>query len=233
MACEIVAELSNAHNGDRDRLGRLIDAAKAAGADACKFQAYLPEELVALRGDGPAPEPWGSQGYTMRTLYEKAQTPLEWFPKIAAHCERIGMPWFSSCFGKASLDVLQEVGCPRLKVSHFECHNYDLLQLLWETRKPVLVSYPDASDRSGHIYCPGGYPATVAQMHLTRPIWGLSTHCLDTRVFPIAVALGAQYLEVHMMLRDEPSELEANVSLTEDQFAAMVRTVRAAEVICS
>src|SRR5690349_1830477 len=159
MACEIVAEMSNSHNGDRDRLGRMIDAAKLAGADAVKFQAYTPDELVALRGDGPAPEPWGSQGYTMRTLYEKAQTPLEWFPKIAAHCERIGMPWFSSVFGPDSLAALEAVGCPRYKISHFECLHADLRHLVAATGKPVIVSYPTPGSDPGWVYCPGGYPA--------------------------------------------------------------------------
>lgn len=233
MACEIVAELSNNHNGDRDRLGRLIDAAKAAGADAIKVQCFTPDELVALRGNGPAPQPWGGQGYSMRALYEKAQTPLEWFPKIRDHCERIGMPWFSSVFGKDSLACLEAVGCPRYKISHFEYGNVGLRDIVWDTHKPVIVSYPFLTDTPQRVYCPGGYPATLEEMHLTQPIWGLSTHCLDTRVFPVAVARGIQYLEVHMMLREEPSELEAAVSLDEDQFAAMVRSVRAAEVLCS
>jgi sialic acid synthase SpsE len=99
--CRFVAELSNNHNGDRDRCGRLIDAAKAAGADFVKFQCYTPDELVALRGDGPAPAPWNDR--TMRDLYTQAQTPLDWFPKIKAHCERVGIPWFSSVFGPTSL----------------------------------------------------------------------------------------------------------------------------------
>lgn len=244
--CEIVAELGNAHNGDRDRLGRLIDAAQAAGADAVKFQCYTPDELVALRGDGAAPEPWGSQGYSMRSLYEKAQTPLEWFPKIAAHCARIGMPWFSSVFGAESLACLEAVGCPRYKISHFECENFALVQLVEATRKPFLVSTP--VDKYGcqigyaggdgyHIYCPGGYPARLEEMRLKeleyddgRAPWiGLSSHCLAPEVAPMAIAFGAKYLEYHMMLHAEPSVLEASVSLDEFQFHDMVQSVRRAE----
>ena len=104
--CRVIWEVSNNHNGDRDRCGRIIDAAKAAGVDFCKFQAYTPDELIAMRGDGKAPDPWGASGWEMRDLYEHAKTPLDWFPKIAAHCERVGMPWFASVFGRESLDAL-------------------------------------------------------------------------------------------------------------------------------
>lgn len=242
--CRIVAEISNAHNGDRDRCGRLIDAAKAVGADFVKLQCYTADELVALRGDGPAPEPW--QRYTMRELYTKAQTPLEWFPKIRDHCERVGIPWFSSVFGAESLAVLEAVNCPCYKISHFECDNDALALLVRATKKPVVVSQPYALGKvSTHYWkgdvirllCPGGYPASPDEMLLGRRFlwepWGLSNHCRDPLVPVVAVARGAAMIEMHFHLEAEPSELEANVSLNEREFAAMVQSVRAAERILS
>jgi pseudaminic acid synthase len=244
--CRIVAELSNNHNGDRDRLGRLIDAAKAAGADLVKFQAYTPEELVALRGDGPAPEPWGSQGYTMHSLYEKAQTPLDWFSKIRDHCDRIGMPWFSSVFGSESLAALEAVGCPAYKISHFEYRNDILLKMVRMTHKPMIVSVPVKNEGDMDVYtlpqnivavlCPGGYPALVEVMHLRNlfpngDFIGLSSHCRHPLTGVVATARGAKCLEYHFHMETEPSELESNVSLNEREFAAMVRSVRQAEVL--
>lgn len=237
--CAIIAELSNNHNGDRDRCGRLIDAAQAAGADIIKLQCYTVDELVALRGDGPAPEPWGAQGYTMRTLYEKARTPLEWFPKIAAHCERVGIPWFSSVFGAESLACLEAAGCPAYKISHFERKADWLVRAAWDTDKPVLVSSPEPYNvppvgDDYLVYCPGGYPASAHDMRLPwfpRNYIGLSSHCRDRLVAPVAVARGAKYLEYHFHLEAEPSELESNVSLNEREFRAMVDSVRRAEVL--
>lgn len=240
MACEIVAELSNNHNGDRDRLGRLIDAAQSAGADAVKFQCYTPDELVALRGNGPAPQPWGGMGYSMRALYEKAQTPLAWFPKIRDHCERIGMPWFSSVFGKDSLACLEAVGCPRYKISHFERKNEELFKIVLATGKPVVVSVPTPYDYAivggdvKQVYCPGGYPASAGEMHLGyhhAALLGVSSHCRHPLVAPLTIALGGDYLEYHFHLEAEPSELESSVSLNEREFAVMVQSVRDAEVL--
>lgn len=245
--CRFVAELSNNHNGDRDRLGRLIDAAQAAGADFVKFQAYTPDELVALRGDGPAPEPWGAQGWTMRTLYEKARTPLDWFPKIAAHCERVGMPWFSSVFGAESLACLEAVGCPAYKIAALDNKVEWLFRAALATRKPVLVSTSGLYPFHGAaltLYCPQGYPTLANNVHLlstfrsvndgqvTIPeIAGLSAHCLAPELPIAAVARGCNLIEMHMMLEAEPSELEANVSLTEHQFAAMIQSVRRTEAM--
>lgn len=251
--CRIVAEISNNHNGDRDRCGRLIDAAKTAGADLVKFQCYTPEELVVLRGDGPAPEPWGSRGWTMRTLYEKAQTPHDWFPKIKDHCERIKLPWFSSVFGVQSLALLESLDCPAYKIAALERKQARLVRRCLRTKKPVLISSPvDAwlahfswsdTDASGvnqamMLYCPPGYPPDRIELPLFQSLdvdesgsWfcGLSSHCLAPELPIAAVARGAKILEYHLMLREEPSELEANVSLDQYQFAAMVDAVRRTE----
>jgi pseudaminic acid synthase len=257
--CRIVAELSNNHNGDRDRLGRLIDAAQAAGADFVKVQCYTPDELVALRADGPAPEPWGAQGWTMRTLYEKAQTPHAWFPKIKAHCERVGMPWFSSVFGRKSLALLESLGCPAYKVAKFERKQRALVERVMRLDKPVLISSPDGYryasygglplDRGAHLlYCPGDYPCERSAIRLPlfvgveadadmgeyeggfmAAFLGMSYHGKEPDVVNAAVARGCKLIEMHLMLEAEPSELEANVSLNERQFAAMVQSVRRTE----
>lgn len=251
--CRFVAEISNNHNGDRDRCGRLIDTAKAAGADFVKFQCYTPDELVALRGDGPAPEPWGSQGWSMRDLYTKAQTPLDWFPKIAAHCERVGMPWFSSVFGPESLAVLEANGCPAYKIAALDRRQYshicDVAARCVTGGKPLVISAPDEPTlevRSGGppcqtawLYAPPGYPQTKFAFawkfdpddDCGGPFTGFSFHGTDPLPCVVAATLGAKIIEAHFQLDDEPSELESNVSLRASQFAQMIADVRRVEAM--
>lgn len=245
--CRFIAEISNNHNGDYERAVRLIVAAQQAGADAVKFQAYTPDEVIGLRGDGPAPEPWASEGHTMRTLYEKAQTPLDWLPKLFQVCRDMGMPAFSSVFGLESLAALERCACPAYKVARLDNQNRDLIDAVRSRRKPVIVSadhddmLPDCNDLF-LLYCGKGYPTPRENIRL--PMFGrgwrkgpgylgLSSHCLDPAIPLLAVARGCAVIEMHFMLDDEPSVIESNVSLTASQFRSMVDAVRNAEVMLS
>lgn len=237
--CRFVAEVGNAHNGSIERAFRLIDAVVDAGADIVKLQCYTPTELVGLRGDGPAPEPWGTAGWTMRALYEKAQTPMAWFPRLASHCDLLGVPWFSSVFGKESLALLEFLHCPAYKIARLDNKDRALFNAVRATGKPMLVSTSEykISPAAGteYLYCPPGYPVAVEDVHLpnsfTRYL-GLSSHCLAPELPVAAVARGCKLIEMHVQLADEPSELEENVSLTQHEFKAMVESVRTTEALC-
>ena len=228
--CRFVAELSNNANGDLGRAIRIIDAAKEAGADLMKFQCYTPGELVALRGDGPAPDPWGSEGWSMRDLYTKAQTPHEWFPTLVAHCKAIGLPWFSSVFGPDSLELLEGLGCPAYKIAALDSHLRSWRNMVSVHGKPIITSTraPHAALKCGpQLYCPEGYPQTEFHLkNIRNGFVGFSYHGTDEDVPITAAILGASMVEAHMELFGEPSELETDVSLTDEQFAEMVDETR-------
>ncbi len=246
--CKFIAELSGNHNGDYARAIRLIDAAKAIGVDIVKFQAFTVAELLALRGDGPAPEPWASQGHTMSTLYELNQTPLEWLPPLFQYCRDIGLAAFSSVFGMDSLAALERSACPAYKIARLDNAQHTLVSTVVARGKPVLISV-DHSDRFGvelsgdgmHVlYCPKNYPTAVEDVALPQFQWrmgksfsyiGLSSHCMDPLVPLLAVARGCAVIEMHLQLDDEPSARESAISLTTTQFAEMITNVRKVEAM--
>lgn len=229
--CRLVAELANGHNGDLDRCLRMIDAAKEAGADFVKLQLYTPEELVALRGGGPAPEPWESQGWKMRDLYKKAMTPAKWVPEIAKHCEDVGIPWFSSVFGEFSLAILEMFDCPAYKLASLDYGRRKLWRLVKKTGKPIIQSCPKfvAPKRDAFmLYCPPGYPQKPTGLaHPMKSYGGFSYHGVDPDMPALAAAFGARLIECHFHLADEPSELEASVSLDQYLFQIMVEKITA------
>lgn len=229
----VVAEMSNAHNGEERLAHELLDGIKASGASAVKFQCYTPDELVALRGDGPAPEPWGAQGLTMRALYEQARTPLAWFPPLIQHCHDLGLPWFASVFGPASLAAMQVLGCPVYKLASLDRRSTKLRAAVLATGRPVVRSlpylYPPRAEPSELLlYCPPGYPQERIDMAVFRRRYhGFSYHGTNPLVPATAAASGARILEVHVQDDDRLSVLEANVSLTLDQLRALVLAVGA------
>ncbi len=230
--CRVVAEVSNNHNGDFERAKRLITAAKEAGADLVKFQCYTPDELVELRGDGPAPDPWGSDGWSMRDLYEKAQTPHKWFRALVEHAREIGIPWFSSVFGRESLKLLESLDCPAYKLAALDMGKAELRVMAQATKKPVIRScnhdYSPPTSNGLTMYCPPGYPQEYPKLGCIRygHYYGYSYHGVDGDIPALAALNGARIVECHLQLDDEPSELEANVSLTQSQFTGMVERIR-------
>jgi len=215
----IVAEVSNNHNGSLWVAHQLIDAIREAGAHWLKFQCYTPDELVRLRGDGPAPDPWGADGWTMHDLYTKAQTPHAWFPELVAHCNAIGQPWFSSVFGPDSLALLESLGCPVYKMASLDREQEDFRSLVYATGKPLIQSSPSPltlEEGIVQLYCPAGYPQTVTPTELERALpsfRGFSYHGTDWAVPAYAISCGAEIIECHVQLDDVPSELEQDVSL--------------------
>jgi pseudaminic acid synthase len=244
--CRFVAEISNNHNGSLVQAFRLIEAAKNAGADFVKFQCYTPDELVELRGDGAAPEPWGSQGWTMRTLYEKAQTPLSWFPMLFQRARDIGLVPFSSVFGLESRKCLESVGNPCYKVARLDNQHRWLIEAAKDRGKPVLISCDgqalslaevlDAGEGVHWLHCPPGYPAEIRPREVgwfthDDPVIGISSHCLHPLLPIAAVARGCKLIEMHFQLDDAKSELESEVSLTASGFREMVDAVREVEAM--
>ncbi len=237
--CALVAEIGNAHNGSYEQAIALLNACKDAGVSAAKLQCYTPDELVALRGDGPAPAPWGDQGWTMRTLYETAMTPREWFPSLFAHARLIGLPLFSSVFGAESLQLLESCHCPAYKIARLDNQHEALYRDIGLTGRPLIVSRTWNDDAALvpmdlTLYCPPGYPQSDADLRLQhhwfqREYDGFSYHGRDLTPCVVAATLGATMLEFHVQLDDARSQLEPDVSLTMTQVAELVQRVRDVE----
>ena len=226
--CRIVAELSNNHNGSFELACQLIEQCADAGADFVKFQCFTPDELVLLRGDGPAPDPWGKDGWSMADLYAKAQTPHGWFAGLATWCRATGVPWFSSVFGVESLALLKSLGCPAYKVAALDVGT-EFAALVGSSHDTPVI----ASSRGERIpwadmtlYCPEGYPQQWGQ-YTANGLDGVSYHGTDL-LAAVALASQSQMFECHVQLDDVPSALEANVSLTVSQLRELCRVRNAA-----
>lgn len=253
--CFVVAEISCNHTGSFDHARLLVKAAKDAGADAVKFQAFTIPEILKLRGEGPAPSPW--QHLAKADLYCKAVTPLEWLPELFDLADKLGLVAFASVFGYDSLAALERLNCPAYKIARTDNQEGWLIDAVRSTRKPVFISReiidattlvqvehpPESLDGTIPIYCPVGYPASPDQLSLkylgpygwARDLgyFGLSSHCLDPMVPVLAIGLGAHYLEYHLMLEEgkygDQMPLDTLFSLNPRSFTEMVMRVRKAE----
>ncbi len=122
---------------------------------------------------------------------------------------------------------------------------YKAKQIAWSSANGGAGVWGIRLGGGNELYCPPGYPQT--QFDFVRGhagtdyddcgydgtfgenALGFSYHGTDPLPCIVAATLGAKLIEAHFHLRDEPSEIEANVSLDEYQFAEMVAQVRRVE----
>jgi N-acetylneuraminate synthase len=248
----VIAEMSGNHNGDVGRALALIDAAKAAGADAVKLQTYT-ADTITIDHDGPGFTIEGGlwDGRRLHELYQEAHTPWDWHPALFTRARELGIACFSSPFDPTAVAFLNGLGAPAFKVASFEIVDTPLVALMAATGKPLIISTGLASeeditdaikaarDAGGRdlvlLHCTSGYPTPPEQMHLRTMLdiarrhdvlVGLSDHSMGTAVAVAAVALGACVVEKHFTLARADGGVDAAFSLEPDELARLVADCR-------
>jgi N-acetylneuraminate synthase len=248
----VIAEMSGNHNGDIGRALALIDAAKAAGADAVKLQT-LTADTITIDHDGPGFVIEGGlwHGRRLYELYQEAHTPWDWHPRLFQHAREVGITIFSSPFDPTAVEFLEKLGAPAFKVASFEIVDTPLVARMARSGKPLIISTGLASpeditdavtaarEAGGReiilLHCTSGYPTPASQMHLrTMPdlaaahgsLVGLSDHTMGTAVAVAAVALGACVIEKHFTLARADGGVDSAFSLEPDELARLVADCR-------
>jgi len=250
----IIAEMSGNHNGNIERAFRLIEEAKAAGADAIKLQSYR-ADTITIDHDAPEFLVHGGlwDGRRLYELYEEAHTPWEWHAPLFEKARSVGITIFSAPFDPTAVDMLEELGAPAYKIASPEIVDIPLIEYAARTGKPLIIStgmasYEEISEavsaarNSGAsqiilLHCTSAYPtppeeanlATIADLsERTGMFTGLSDHTLDTVVATAAVALGACVIEKHFTLSRVEGGVDSAFSLEPAELKRLVEHSRIA-----
>jgi pseudaminic acid synthase len=248
----IVAELSANHSGSLDRALAIIDAAKAAGADAVKLQTYTADTLTIDHDSADFRIEGGLwDGRSLYELYQEAFTPWEWHEALFKRAKSLGMSVFSTPFDDTAVDFLENLQVPAYKIASFELIDLPLVRKVAATGKPTIISTGMASpteiDETVEVFkqaggrdlvllhCVSGYPTPPDQSNLRRIpelaatydcAIGLSDHTLGTEVAIASVVLGACLIEKHFTLRRADGGPDSAFSLEPDQLSALTSGAR-------
>jgi N-acetylneuraminate synthase len=252
----VIAEMSANHNRDINNAYKIIDMAKAAGADAIKMQTYTPDTITI---DSNSPDFQLTEGLwagrSLYQLYQEAYTPWDWHKPLFDYARKQKITIFSSPFDDTAVDLLEDLNSPAYKIASFEAVDLPLIKYVASTGKPVIIStgMADAVEieeaieaaREGGckelaiLHCVSGYPAPAEDYNLRTVVdmqerfgvpVGLSDHTLDNTTSIASVALGSCIIEKHVTLDRRGGGPDDSFSLDYEELKALCNGVKIAWV---
>jgi N-acetylneuraminate synthase len=214
----IVAEIGISHWGSLSRCKQLMRACADAGLEAVKLQTHIAEaEMV--------PEhPWFETVKRCELTEDEERDAFRF-------AESLGLVCFSTPFSLQAVERLERIGTPAYKIGSGEADWRQLLESVWATGKPTMVSLGivcgDLAFRVNadtlFMHCVSEYPPRADRWGLAQMVvdlddydrgprnelqyyrgdpFGYSDHTRDPAAVHAAVALGACVVECHVGMHD-------------------------------
>ena len=250
-SCFIIAEIGNNHNGSFKLAIQMIDKAVEAGANCVKFQMRTLEEVYrkgAINGSG---EDLGTE-YVV-DLLKRFELSKNEHQKLFEYCSSKGVIYMCTPWDRYSLEFLEGLNVPAYKVASADLTNIPLLELLIETKKPLILStgmstteeikftaklLDEAKASYVFLHCNSTYPAPVADINLSwiselkkiHPNVGYSGHERGINITLAAISMGVSVVERHFTVDRNMEGPDHAASLEPDEFKKLVDGIREVEL---
>lgn len=252
--CYIIAEVGVNHNGDLALAHKMVDAAKAAGADAVKFQTFRTDDLVTAATPKAKYQSETTGSGTQADMLRRLELPIAAFDELRRHCLSVGVDFMSTAFDPFSLDAVIELQPVCLKWPSGELNNLAMLRQAASSNLPVMLSTGMGSVTEISVavdtlaaggckdiiilQCVSNYPARIEDQNLRvipalsqvfgRPV-GFSDHTIGPFAAIAARALGMAVLEKHFTLDRGMDGPDHAASIEPKGFAELVSVIRSVE----
>lgn len=248
----IIAEAGVNHNGQVNLAYKLCDAAKAAGADAVKFQTWKTEKIVTKSAAKAAyqKENTGSAQSQFEMLKALELSYTE-FVQIRDYCDKIDIQFLSTPDTEEDMDFLLGLGIPVLKIGSGEVTNIPFLRAIGKRHQKVILStgmsmlsdvekayntlMESGSKEVALLHCTTNYPCPYNEVNLQamqtmkaafKCQVGYSDHTMGIEVPIAAVAMGAEIIEKHFTLDRTMEGPDHLASLEPQELKQMVVSIR-------
>lgn len=138
----IIAEAGVNHNGSKETALKLIDAAKASGANAVKFQTFKTNNLVTENAEKAVYQKKTTTSQESQfDMLKRLELSYETFHELFDYCNKKGIEFLSTAFDIESLDFLvNDLGLKTLKIPSGEITNGPLLLAHAQTECDLIIS---------------------------------------------------------------------------------------------
>ena len=231
-----IAEAGINHNGDLKTALKLVDSAKRSGASAIKFQTYKTEKRV-------------KKNSPVFDILKKCELKLKDFKIINDYCKKKKIIFFSTPFDTKAVEFLNNLNVPFFKIASFDIENYNLINSIVKTKKPIIYSTGMSSLTSieklykilkkknisqNILHCISSYPNKEENSYLANINYlknkfdcniGLSDHSAGIKVPIYSYLLGAKIIEKHFKLKNDNRCVDSPVSIDEIKFKNMINEI--------
>lgn len=254
--CWVIAEIGGNHGGDFNTARKMILAAKVCGANAVKLQKRSNDTLYSEALLNASYENENSFGKT----YGEHRKALEFGMKEYLACRAVAqstrVDFFATAFDEASVDFLQAVDVPAIKLASGSLTDRALLTYVSTLQTPIILSTGGGTfadiDAAVHIltagqapfallHCTAAYPVrdhaelnlrAIVEMRARYPqiVIGWSGHDPGISMSLVAYAYGARIIEKHFTLDRSSKGTDHAFSLEPKGLATLCEDLQRAHV---
>lgn len=220
----LVAEIGINHNGDMALARQMINAAKASGADAVKFQSYVTEDFLSPDSNLTHEYTVGGKRVTESqfAMFKRCELSVEQLQSLSEYARKLGVGFHSTPTNNQGVTVLQELGVSVLKNGSDYLTHLPLIECMGKSGLATVLSVGmstveeiDLAVRvfrsTGNqklilLHCTSSYPTPSNQINLRRIetlastfgcLVGFSDHSEGVTAAAMAVSMGACWIEKH------------------------------------
>jgi len=237
----MIAEGGINHNGKLSLAKKIISKAKAAGADAVKFQTFKAEDLASPKSK-------------FFKIFKKLELDFEEFGELADYAKNQNIIFLSTPFSFDAVNLLMQLKVPAFKIASGDLTNIPLVEYAASKKKPMIISTGMANEteiqqsinairKTGNkkiiiMHSVSAYPTPINEVNLSvikqlrekfkQPV-GYSDNGSNLLVPVIAVASGADLIEKHFTINRKLSGPDQKFSTNPSDFKKLVKNIRLVE----
>ena len=239
----IIAEVGSNFNQSLKLAFKYVDLCKKLGANCIKFQLFKASDLL-------------NKDHNSFNIFLKNELPIPWLKKISDYSKKKKIDFMCSPFSISAVDQLKKINISSFKVASSELLNFNLLQAISKTKKPIILSTGMATLEDVKLslrylnklkvkkiillQCTSNYPTKSVDLHLNvietyksifnnMPV-GFSDHSVSFNSPALAVSKGACVIEKHITLNNKNSGPDHFYALNPKKFSLMIKAINEAHL---